>query len=65
MKSFDKKAFKLELAQKLATTDSASYLNFENTFIDILDKHTSTKEKTFTAKHKPYVSKGMSCNEKV
>ena len=59
MKSFDKKAFKLELAQKLATTDSTSYLNFENTFINTLDKHAPTKEKTLRDNHKPFVSKGM------
>ena len=59
LKSFDKKAFKLELAQKLASTDSTSYLNFENTFIVILDKHAPTKEKTLRVNHKPYVSKGI------
>ena len=59
MKSFDKKAFRLELAQKLATTDSTSFLNFENTFINILDKLSPPKEKTHRANQKAYVSKDM------
>ena len=59
MKSFDKKAFKSEIAQKLTTTDSTSYMNFENTFIDIFDKQAPTEEKTLRANHKLYVSKCM------
>ena len=43
----------------MTTTDSARYLNFENTLIDILDKHTPTSEKTLRANHKEYVFKGM------
>ena len=48
----------MELAQKLATTDPKSYLNFEDAYKNILDKHASTKQKTVKANHKPYVSKG-------
>ena len=55
MKSFDNTVFKSELAQKLATTDPKSYLDFGN----ILDKHAPAKQKTLGANHKPYVSKGM------
>ena len=39
MKSFDKTTLKSKLAQKLAATDTNSYLNFEDTFMNILDKH--------------------------
>ena len=59
MKWFDKTALKSDLALKLATTDPKSYLNFENPFMNILDKHAPAKQKTLGANHKPYVSKGM------
>ena len=46
MKKFDKVAFKAELKEKLDKIDPTSYLSFEITFIELLDKHAPTKKKT-------------------
>ena len=59
MTKFDKVAFKAELKEKLDKIDPTSYLSFENTFTELLDKHAPTKKKTLRANNKPYVSKSM------
>ena len=43
MKKFDKVAFKAELKEKLDKIDPTSYLSFENTFTEMLDKHAPAK----------------------
>ena len=44
MKKFDKVALKAELKQKFDKIDPTSYLSFENTFTELLDKHAPTKK---------------------
>ena len=59
MKKSDKVTFKAELKEKLDKIDPTSYLSFENTFTELLDKHAPNKKKTFRANNKPYVSKSV------
>ena len=43
MTKFDKVAFKAELKEKLDKIDPTSYLSFENTLTEMLDKHAPAK----------------------
>ena len=52
MQLFEKTAFKFELLQKLEAAYSKSYLNFEDTIMNILDKLAAIKQKTLGANHK-------------
>ena len=57
-KKFKIDKFKKELKDKLKGT-KIGYNNFENTFLNVLDKHAPFKKKLIRANHAPYMTKAL------
>ena len=57
-KYFDHIKFKNKLNEKLSKVIS-NYESFENTFIEVLNKHAPLREKFLRANHAPYITKTL------
>ena len=58
-KNFDNTTFKTELQNKLDSINNCNYLQFETTFMTMLEKHAPLKKKIVRANNVPYMSKTL------
>ena len=58
-KNFDLYNFRTDLRQELGKTSEKDYLNFEITFLKVLERHAPMKKKVLRANNKPYMTKAL------
>ena len=58
-KKFDNTIFKTELQNKLDSINNCNYLQFETTFMTMLEKHAPLKKKIVRANNVPHMSKTL------